>query len=175
MRLLRRTDPARRDGATAARYRPRQGRPYFLRHQLGPDGFPSQTRAEVYELLPFVDVFLPNEVEACALADGAGDATRAARALQSVSRGWVVVKLGPSGCCAVGPAGIEHAVPAAAVNAADTTGAGDAFNAGLVHALAHRAGWRDALASATRFATMIISRPSDERYGRAADPSSCAA
>ncbi len=92
------TDPAQLDGATAARYRPRQGRPYFLRHQLGPDGFPGQTGAEVYELLPFVDVFLPNEVEACALADGAGDATRAARALRSVSRGWVVVKLGPSGC-----------------------------------------------------------------------------
>ena len=175
MRLLRRPDPARRDGTTAARYRPRQGARTFFDTSWDPDGFSSQTRAEVYELLPSVDVFLPNEVEACALADGAGDATRAARALQSVSGGWVVVKLGPSGCCAVGPAGVEHAVAAAAVNAADTTGAGDAFNAGLVHALARGASWRDALVSATRFATMIISRPSDERYGRAADRSSSAA
>ena len=90
------------------------------------------------ELLPSVDVFLPNEVEACALADRPGDAAQAARALQVVSGGWVVVKLGPRGCLAVGPDGTEIAVPAPAVTVADTTGAGDAFNAGLVHALAQR-------------------------------------
>jgi sugar/nucleoside kinase (ribokinase family) len=50
------------------------------------------------------------------------------------------------------------------VNVADTTGAGDAFNAGLVHALAQGAGWREALTMATQFATAIISRPSDDRY-----------
>lgn len=131
-----------------------------------PDGFPGQTRAEVRKLLPSVDVFLPNEVEACALADQAGEAAQAARALQLVSGGWVVVKLGARGCFAVGPDGIELAVPAPAVSVADTTGAGDAFNAGLVHALAHGTSWREALSSATRFATTIISRPSNNRYGR---------
>ena len=129
-----------------------------------PDGFSGETRAEVSELLPAVDVFLPNEVEACALADRPGDSAGAARALQAISGGWVVVKRGPSGCFAVGPDGTEIAVPAPAVDVADTTGAGDAFNAGLVYALAHGAGWRDALASATQFATTIISRPSDDRY-----------
>ena len=49
---------------------------------------------------------------------------------------------------------------------ADTTGAGDAFNAGLVQALADGASWREALTTATRFATEIISRPSNDRYGR---------
>jgi sugar/nucleoside kinase (ribokinase family) len=129
-----------------------------------PDGFPGETRAEVRELLPSVDVFLPNEVEACALADRAGDAVEAGRALQAVSGGWVVVKRGPSGCFAVGPDGTEIAVAAPAVTVADTTGAGDAFNAGLVHALAGGGSWPDALASATSFATTIISRPSDDRY-----------
>jgi len=47
---------------------------------------------------------------------------------------------------------------------ADTTGAGDAFNAGLVNALARGAGWQEALTAAARFATTIISRPSNERY-----------
>jgi ribokinase len=112
-----------------------------------------------------VDVFLPNEVEARALVEVAEDAARAARALQLVSGGWVVVKLGPMGCVAAGPDGSEIAAPAPAVAVADTTGAGDAFNAGLVQALAHGAGWAEALAAATRFATGIIARPSDDRYG----------
>jgi sugar/nucleoside kinase (ribokinase family) len=129
-----------------------------------PDGFPAETRAEVGALLPSVDVFLPNEVEACALAGRPGDASQAARELQEVSGGWVVVKLGPSGCFAVGPEGVEISVPAPAVTVGDTTGAGDAFNAGLVHALARGADWHEALTQATRFATTIISRPSNERY-----------
>jgi sugar/nucleoside kinase (ribokinase family) len=136
----------------------------FFDTSWDPDGFRDEARAEVSDLLASVDVFLPNEVEACALADRPGDAVAAARDLQAVSGGWVVVKRGPSGCFAVGPDGVELAVPAPAVEVADTTGAGDAFNAGLVHALAHGAAWRDALASATQFATAIIARPSDNRY-----------
>ena len=59
----------------------------------------------MHALLPSVDVFLPNEVEACALAGRDGDPAQAARVLQAVSGGWVVVKLGPRGCFAVGPEG----------------------------------------------------------------------
>ena len=129
-----------------------------------PDGFPAATRAEVHELLPAVDVFLPNEVEACALADVAGDPAEAARVLQAASGGWVVVKLGASGCLAIGPDRTELSIPAPALAVTDTTGAGDAFNAGLVQALARDASWPEALTAATRFATTIISRPSDRRY-----------
>ena len=131
-----------------------------------PDGFPTWAVEEICRLLPSVDVFLPNEVEACALA-GLPDAVAAGRALQSVSGNWVVVKLGSSGCFAVGPDGVELRVSAPAATVADTTGAGDAFNAGLVHALAHGAEWPDALRDATRFATTIVSRPSNDRYRRA--------
>lgn len=136
----------------------------FFDTSWDPDGFSSQTRAEVRELLPYVDVFLPNDIEACALADRPGDAAQAAHELQAVSGGWVIVKLGPSGCLAVGPDRAPISVPAPAVAVADTTGAGDAFNAGLVHALARGASWHEAMTQATRFATTIISRPSNERY-----------
>ena len=143
--------------------RSRGGRTFFDT-TWDPDGFPGKTRAEVRSLLPSVDVFLPNEGEACALADAPADAAHAARLLQADSGGWVVVKLGARGCFAVGPDGDEVAVPAPAVEVADTTGAGDAFNAGLVGALARGADWPDALRLATGFATTIVSRPSNNRY-----------
>jgi sugar/nucleoside kinase (ribokinase family) len=157
---LLRGDAARRLLETT---RARGGRTFFDT-SWDADGFSAQARAEVHELLPAVDVFLPNEVEVCALADRPGNPAAAARALQTISGGWVVVKLGPSGCLAVGPDGSEISVPAPAVTVADTTGAGDAFNAGLVHALALDSAWTDALEAATRFATEIVSRPSAGRY-----------
>jgi argininosuccinate lyase len=130
-----------------------------------PNDFPIATRAEVAGVLEFVDVFLPNEAEACALADvPPGAASRAARRLQTFSRGWVVVKLGARGCLAAGPQGEELTVPAPAIEVADTTGAGDAFNAGLVYALSDGADWPEALGAATNFASSIIARPSSERH-----------
>ncbi len=130
-----------------------------------PDGFSESTRAQVWEVLRFVDVFLPNEAEARALAGvGSDGAHAAAERLQDVSGGWVVVKLGARGCLAVGPDGAKFDVPAPTVEIADTTGAGDAFNAGLVHALSEGAGWREALVAATQFASTIVARPSNERY-----------
>jgi sugar/nucleoside kinase (ribokinase family) len=50
------------------------------------------------------------------------------------------------------------------MSVADTTGAGDAFNAALLHALSQGLEWPDALGRATSFASAIISRPSSERY-----------
>jgi sugar/nucleoside kinase (ribokinase family) len=129
-----------------------------------PEDFPPATRAELRDLLGQVDVFLPNEAEARAIADEA-DVPAAARALQAASGGWVVVKLGARGCLAMGPDGAELSASAPAVAvAADTTGAGDAFNAGLVTALSGNGDWAAAIEAATRFATEIVSRPSHERW-----------
>ncbi|MGN6170419.1 MAG: carbohydrate kinase family protein [Solirubrobacteraceae bacterium] len=130
-----------------------------------PGGFEAPTRAQVGDVLRFVDVFLPNEAEARALTGVGPNAARAAaHQLQQFSGGWIVIKLGARGCLAAGPGGVELEVPAPAVEIVDTTGAGDAFNAGLVHALSDGAEWPEALALATRFASAIIARPSDERY-----------
>jgi sugar/nucleoside kinase (ribokinase family) len=129
-----------------------------------PGGFGVETRAHVRALLADVDVFLPNEAEARALSGGPPDTPAAARTLQSDSGGWVVVKLGARGCLAAGPGGALLSAAAPAVTAADTTGAGDAFNAGLVHALSDGAEWPDALAAATRFASAIIARPPGDRH-----------
>jgi sugar/nucleoside kinase (ribokinase family) len=132
-----------------------------------PEDFPPARRAEVRGLLSSVDVFLPNEAEACAIT-GDGDVASAARALQEASSGgWVVVKLGARGCLAVGPGGSQLSAGAPALAAAgDTTGAGDAFNAGLVTALDGGGDWGAAIEAATRFATAIVSRPSHDRWRR---------
>jgi sugar/nucleoside kinase (ribokinase family) len=128
-----------------------------------PDGWEEQTREELFGLLPLVDVFLPNEAEACALAETAS-VPAAGRRLQAASGGWVVVKLGASGCVAFGPRGAQLTSPAPAVEAADTIGAGDAFNAGLVAALADEREWSDVLPAATAFASSVVARPSDGRH-----------
>src|SRR3954447_7046797 len=127
------------------------------------DGFQASTRDELYEILPLVDVFLPNEAEACALA-GTGSVARAGRALQRRSGGWVVIKLGADGCMAFGPHGGRLASPAPVVEPTDTTGAGDAFNAGLVAAFAAGQDWPAALAAATGFASNLVARPSNNRH-----------
>ena len=129
-----------------------------------PEDFPAATRVELRDLLSGVDVFLPNEAEAQAIA-GEGDVRAAARSLQRDSGAWVVVKLGARGCLAIGPDGAEFSASAPAVAvAADTTGAGDAFNAGLVTALDGSADWAAAIEAATRFASEIVSRPSHDRW-----------
>ena len=128
-----------------------------------PANFGDDSRAEVIELLREVDVFLPNEAEACALA-GVQDAQEAAARLQEASGGWVVVKLGARGCLARGPSGATLAARAPAVAVSDTTGAGDAFNAGLAHALGGGAAWPAALQAAVDFASAIVALATGERY-----------
>ena len=127
-----------------------------------PAGWPQETKREIVELLPLVDYFLPNEVEAGSLT-GIEDPMAAARALERISGGWVIVKLGKEGCVAVG-AGQEHVISAPPVRVADTTGAGDAFNAGLLYALAGGTEVTVALRLATRLATTVVSRASENRY-----------
>ena len=127
------------------------------------EDWPERARREITGLLPLVDVFLPNGDEATALT-GEQDPFASARALQGISGGWVIVKRGADGCVAAGPGGAELAALAPSVEVTDTTGAGDAFNAGLFHALALDLGWQEALAFATRVASTVVSRPSADRH-----------
>jgi sugar/nucleoside kinase (ribokinase family) len=127
------------------------------------DGFSARTRAEIHAILPLVDVFLPNEAEARALA-GTESVAKAGRDLQRRSGGWVVIKLGADGCMAFGPHGGRLASPAPVIETQDTTGAGDAFNAGLIGALAAGRDWPDALSAATQLASSLLARPSNDRH-----------
>lgn len=96
--------------------------------------------AEWARLLQHVDVFMPNEREACAIAQAAR-ADQALAALTALGNGatLVVVKCGSRGAVAKDVDGRRLEVAAHALQAVrDTTGAGDAFDAGFLYAWRQR-------------------------------------
>ena len=97
---------------------------------------------DLIDTLNEVDVFLPNDIELTRIT-GKEDRTEALRWLEN-GRTRVIAKLGSEGCMT-----IEHGevlkVPAFHVNAVDTTGAGDTFNAGFLHAWLCGEALRDAM------------------------------
>lgn len=108
-----------------------------------------QGRPDLGACLAEVDVFLPNAAEAMAYSRTASVEEAAARLAGDGP--LVVVKDGANGSLALGP-GMAGPVRAAAVkvDARDTTGAGDVFDAGFVYATL--AGWP--LAQRLRFANL---------------------
>lgn len=89
--------------------------------------------AAILEMLTGVPgaVLLPNEEEALALT-GRSEVMSAARALSRVAR--TAVKRGAAGA-ALAEGGVAGEVRGTSRRAINTTGAGDAFNAGVIHAL----------------------------------------
>lgn len=87
--------------------------------------------SNILDTLEEVDIFLPNEVELAGVA-GTADPERALRRLQN-GRTLTVAKLGARGCAALEDGQMLRA-PALPVRPVDTTGAGDSFDAGFLHA-----------------------------------------
>lgn len=85
------------------------------------------------ELIRSVDVFLPNQAEVGALSDRLGDDAADAAATLAAAGLCVAVKRGDDGAIAFSD-GVTTHVPAPRVDVVDTTGAGDAFNAGFLDA-----------------------------------------
>jgi len=86
---------------------------------------------KLLEVLTLVDVFFPNEEEACAIT-GADDAELALRELGRRAT-LVVVKQGAAGAMALHAGEIVRS-PSFVVDVVDTTGAGDSFDAGFLFA-----------------------------------------
>ena len=108
---------------------------------LDPGWDPSDTWMDNPHLTPalqFVDDFLPNEDELLALAIDEG-----------ILSGTLVVKRGARGASAYPQNGVPIDVPSVKVGVVDTTGAGDAFNAGYLYARRIRG---ESLTNALRFA-----------------------
>ena len=97
---------------------------------------------DLLETLREVDVFLPNETELKGIT-GCDDLAEGLVALRDV-RATVVAKLGTEGSMVL-ENGRPIRVPAFRVRTVDTTGAGDSFNAGFIHAWLQGSSLTDAM------------------------------
>jgi sugar/nucleoside kinase (ribokinase family) len=125
-----------------------------------PQGWPPETVASLYRVLAQVDVFFPNFDEAVALT-GETSIEKAARQLLALGPRTVVVKNGEAGSLWASREGCLIPQEAIPVQVFDTTGAGDAFNAGVIYGLS--IGWRPEriLRFASAVAALTISRQED--------------
>ena len=82
------------------------------------------------EILPHVDILLPNEREAMKISQAGDVETALSRLAQKV--GTVVVKIGAGGAIAI-RAAHRFTAPAVPVTVVDPVGAGDSFDAGFLH------------------------------------------
>jgi ribokinase len=100
---------------------------------------PAPVRSLPASVLQLVDVLTPNQTEAKVLTgrdpDDRSEPEEVARDLLQLGVRQVVMTLGEHGALIVTASSSKH-IPATPLRAVDTTGAGDAFNAGLATALA---------------------------------------
>jgi len=94
-------------------------------------GYP-HADARCLAALPLVDIFLPNELEASRLT-GESEPEGMLAALHRAGAREVALKLGARGAAMIINGRFVHTEPPS-VQTIDTTGAGDCFNAGFLHA-----------------------------------------
>jgi ribokinase len=113
------------------------------------------------DTLATADVWTPNQVEAEMLTgiavDSQASAAEAARILLRIGARAAVVKLGELGACFATPTE-EGFVPAFAVDAVDTTAAGDAFAAGLAVGLSEGMLLSDAVRFASAAGALAVTK-----------------
>jgi ribokinase len=111
------------------------------------------------EVLALADFLTPNETELEVLAGKTGGAVEdAARSLLTREGQTVVITLGAQGAQWVNQSGTGQ-LPTFPVKVVDSTGAGDAFNAGLAVALAEGKNLNDAIIFANATAGLCVTKP----------------
>ncbi len=114
-------------------------------------------REEGRELLPLCDVLVVNEGEAAALLGRSEDPAAAAAALRALGPTAVLVSLGSAGCVWADAQQVLS-MPARAVRAVDTVGAGDTLVGALVTALSEGQPLPEALRFAQAAAAWAVAR-----------------
>jgi ribokinase len=117
---------------------------------------PAPARPVGRDLLALIDIIVPNETEAAALT-GSSDAGEAARHLVAQGARAALITLGGAGALYC-DAGSTLRCAAVAVQAVDTTAAGDAYIGALAAALAEERGVADSLGFAAVAAGLAVTR-----------------
>jgi ribokinase len=141
----------------AVRWALEEGRRRGKRTVLNPAPVP----APAVDFWALAELLTPNEIEAARLAGTAvedeAQAIAAGRALVGRGVSTAIVTLGERGAIAVDSEGVRRVAPFR-VEVVDTTGAGDAFNAGLAVGLAERGPLDAALRLASATAALACTR-----------------
>ena len=117
-------------------------------------GGADEARGAIGELMPLVDWALPTfEDEQMLWGDGSAEDT--VRRWREAGATLVVAKQGPDGALVSDGSG-ARLVGTRAVRPVDTTGAGDSFNAGCLHALLAGASADDAVRAGHRLAGIVV-------------------
>jgi len=128
-------------------------------HRVALDPAPSRPLSD--EVFRYVEITTPNEHEASQITGvevkDVDSARRAGELLVQKGARYALVKLGASGCVIVASDSSEH-IPAFAVDAVDTTAAGDAFAGGLAVALTEGKSVRDAVIFASAAGALSATR-----------------
>jgi len=121
---------------------------------------------DLHDLLRYVDVFLPNEREACKAA-GTEDLEAAISRLSQLVP-LLVVKLGRKGALAQ-KGSQRFTAPSKEVVAVDTVGAGDSFDAGFLHEYVRGSAVQICLASGNQAGALSTTRAGGTEAFRDAD------
>jgi ribokinase len=130
---------------------------------LNPAPAPTLSEPELKELLSATTIITPNRVEALALAGWAPESgaepdwTACGFRLREIGPAVVMITLGARGCQVIDA--MPRLIRAPRVEAADTVGAGDAFNGALAVALAEGRALLDAAAWANAAAALAVTQP----------------
>jgi sugar/nucleoside kinase (ribokinase family) len=112
--------------------------------------------ADLEGCLPHVDLMFLNRDEARMLS-GCEDPEQAARRMQSLGAGDVVIKLGAEGCAIFPKSGAVLRIAGFRIDVVDTTGAGDCFAGGFLAGLMEGMGYEEAARLANAAGAMSAS------------------
>jgi ribokinase len=147
------TDPQRRAALVALEMAKRHGLMVTLDPGLS---VPQAVQDEMRSLFPVVDILLPNLAEARHLTRLTAPED-CVRALLESGVKRVALKLGREGCLIGSKEGLVH-VPGFAVEAQDTTGAGDHFAAGIIAGVLGGLDWCSAAVLGNALGAMATAR-----------------
>ena len=112
------------------------------------------------EIFRYIDLFIPNETELSTFSGlpvtDKETAEVAAKAMQQKGVGKLIVTMGSKGAAFASRSGEKGYYPAEHVKVRDTTGAGDAFCAGVAIGLTYHKSMRQSVEIGTRLAASVI-------------------